>query len=79
VTNILKHARASYVEISIRCSAAELEVLVRDDGKGAAQPVPGGGGRGLLGMRERVAMFNGSLEAISPPEGGFVVRADLKF
>jgi signal transduction histidine kinase len=79
VTNIIKHAQASLVEISIRCSAAEMEVLVRDDGKGLAKRSLDGGGRGLLGMRERVAMFDGRLDTTELPEGGFAVRAVLKF
>ena len=54
--------------------ALALEVL--DDGRGVT-PATAGGGRGLLGMRERVATFRGELEAGPRADGGFGVRARL--
>jgi signal transduction histidine kinase len=75
LTNTLRHAgRASAtVSIAYRRDAVELEVL--DDGAGVA----GGqdGGNGLHGMRERVALFGGRLDAGPRPDGGFAVRAVL--
>jgi signal transduction histidine kinase len=53
-------------------------VQVVDDGLGAAASAgPGGGGKGIVGMRERVAALGGELEAGPRPEGGFRVRAVL--
>jgi len=46
-------------------------------GVGSREPTSGGGGQGLLGMRERVALYGGELHAGRRPEGGFVVRASL--
>jgi signal transduction histidine kinase len=53
-----------------------LRVEVEDAG-GAQLDGANGTGRGLLGMRERVAMYGGDLEAGPRPEGGFAVRARL--
>jgi signal transduction histidine kinase len=75
VTNTLKHAHASILDIRIRYLAGELEVDVADDGRGA---VPGpAGGLGLIGMRERVAVHEGVLESGPRTGGGYRVRARL--
>ena len=74
ITNALKHAGGAKVSVTIRYlpDAVELEVL--DDGGGA-----GGGdaGHGLVGMRERVAMFGGRLEAGVHAAGGWRIAARL--
>jgi signal transduction histidine kinase len=75
LTNTLKHARASRATVRVRYAPLEVEVEVADDGVGAA--VSDGGGRGLVGMRERVALFGGDLRAGSQPGGGFAVRARM--
>jgi signal transduction histidine kinase len=76
LTNAIKHAECRNVRVAIRYAAHDLELEVADDGRGA--PDGGnGGGHGLVGMRERVAVFGGSLEAASAGTGGFVVRARL--
>jgi signal transduction histidine kinase len=74
VTNTLKHAHASTVDVRIRYLARELEVDVADDGLGSA---PTGGGMGLIGMRERVAVHDGTIEAGPRSEGGYRVRVRL--
>jgi signal transduction histidine kinase len=73
VTNTLKHAAATVIDVRIRYLASELEVDVTDDGR-AAKP-SGGSGLGLIGMRERVAAHDGTLEMGPRPGGGFRVRA----
>src|SRR4051812_8824066 len=75
LTNTLKHADASEAGVSVRYSAAELAVDVRDDGGGRAATGLSGGRRGLTGMRERAALYDGELVAGPRPEGGFVVSA----
>jgi signal transduction histidine kinase len=75
VTNALKHADASTVDVRIRYLARELEVDVADDGRGAI--TAGGSGLGLVGMRERVALHGGTVEAGPRAAGGFRVRARL--
>jgi signal transduction histidine kinase len=79
-TNILKHARARHVEVRLRYRAEDLELEVADDGRGplvrTADPT---GGHGLIGMRERVALFGGELLAGPQAGGGFTVTARLPF
>lgn len=75
VTNTLKHAHATTLDVRIRYLAGELEIDVADDGRGA---VPGaGGGLGLIGMRERVSVHDGVLETGPRTGGGYRVRARL--
>jgi signal transduction histidine kinase len=73
LTNTLKHADARHASVSLRYGDDELGVDVRDDGTNAANG--DGGGHGLLGMRERVATFGGSLDAGPLVGGGFGVAA----
>jgi len=73
LTNTLKHARASRAEVSLRFRPDGLDVNVRDDGVGVDNG--NGGGNGLIGMRERVAVYGGSFTAGPDPGGGFAVSA----
>lgn len=75
LTNVVKHARASSVVVTTRSNGRCLEIEVTDDGVGAAgEPRLG---HGLIGMRERAALYRGSLEAGPRPEGGWRVLARL--
>ncbi|GGM56297.1 sensor histidine kinase [Dactylosporangium sucinum] len=73
VTNTIKHAGATTIDVRIRYLADELEVDVADNGHGSTGAGPGG--LGLIGMRERVAAHDGVLEAGGRTGGGFRVRA----
>jgi signal transduction histidine kinase len=73
LTNSLKHARATHVRAVLRYGEAELLVDVSDDGVAAGKGAEGG--RGLLGMRERVDVFGGRLEAGPQPNGGWTLHA----
>ena len=75
LTNALKHARAERAQVVVRYGDGDLEVTVCDDGRGAGSG--DGGGHGLVGMRERVAVFGGELEAGPRVEGGYRLRAKL--
>ncbi|ALG06482.1 sensor histidine kinase [Kibdelosporangium phytohabitans] len=66
LTNVAKHAEADRVVLHIRHTEATLEVAVIDDGKGDANPAIG---TGLLGLRRRLATFDGSFTLTSPPGG----------
>ena len=75
LTNALKYAGPAHATVRIRYreSAVELEVL--DDGRGPDAGV--GRGFGLLGMRERAALYGGMLDAEARPGGGYALRASL--
>jgi signal transduction histidine kinase len=75
LTNALKHARAERAQVVVCYGDGDLEVTVSDDGRGAGSG--DGGGHGLVGMRERVAVFGGELEAGPRAEGGYRLRAKL--
>jgi signal transduction histidine kinase len=76
LTNALKHAGGARAAVRIRYGADSLELEVADDGigHGASRAGPG---QGLVGMRERVSLYGGRLDARRDPAGGFVVRAKL--
>jgi signal transduction histidine kinase len=75
LTNVLKHARGAHAGVVLRYTDAAVELAVHDDGRAAASDT--GLGHGLIGMRERVALYGGSLEAGPQPGGGFAVDAVL--
>jgi signal transduction histidine kinase len=77
LTNTLKHAGPARAEVTVCYGPDALELIVVDDGDGAPRPPAAGGGHGLVGMRERVALFGGQLRAGPRPEGGFQVIARL--
>jgi signal transduction histidine kinase len=77
-TNVLKHARATTVHILVRYLADALELSVRDNGRPVTGETVGSGpGHGLIGMRERAALFGGDLQAGPGANGGFAVMAHL--
>jgi signal transduction histidine kinase len=77
LTNVRKHAGAwARAEVLLTYSGDALEVSVTDDGLGVSAPCDGAG-HGLTGMRERAAMYGGSVQAGPAPDGGFRVTARL--
>jgi len=76
LTNALKYAHGARAEVTVAFREHELQLEVLDGG-GATLASASGSGRGLLGMRERVAAYGGELEAGHRPDGGFAVRARL--
>ena len=76
LTNVLKHARGARAQVVLRYDDRELGLEVVDRG-GRVSDGSTGAGRGLLGMKERVSMYGGELDAAHQPEGGFAVKARL--
>ncbi len=82
LTNVLKHAGTASVVVTIVEHVGETTIEVVDDGRGLAAPAraPGSSpGHGLVGMRERVALFGGTLETGPRIGGGFRVFARLRW
>jgi signal transduction histidine kinase len=76
LTNALKHAHANRVDVTLRYGPDELEIEVRDDGSGGGAS-SNGPGYGLVGVRERVKIYGGTMTAGAAPDGGFVLDARL--
>jgi signal transduction histidine kinase len=76
LTNVVKHAGPATVSVRVRYQAQQLELLIEDDG-GKPVPAPAPGGHGLIGMRERAAIYGGTLQAGGRPGSGFTVRAQF--
>ena len=75
LTNALKHARATRAEVLVSYGDGAIEVTVTDNGNGVGNG--DGGGHGLVGMRERVSVYGGDLDAGPQPGGGYRLRARL--
>jgi signal transduction histidine kinase len=75
LTNAIKHARAQRADVLVRYENGHVELTVSDDGRGGGDGPKGG--HGLVGMRERVSVYGGELEAGPRPQGGFALRARI--
>ena len=75
LTNALRHAQATHAEVVVRYGAGELEIAVRDDGRGPA--ATDGLGHGLVGVHERVKLYGGQMQAGAANGRGFVLSARL--
>jgi signal transduction histidine kinase len=75
LTNALKHAHAGRADVVVRYGSDELQIDVRDDGRGAS--TSDGLGHGLVGIRERVKLYGGEMSTGSANGGGFVLSARL--
>jgi signal transduction histidine kinase len=81
LTNVLKHAGPARTVVRVEYRPRELRIKVSDDGRLAdsaayGQP-PGSGGRGLIGLRERIAIYHGELDAGPRPGGGWQISARI--
>jgi PAS domain S-box-containing protein len=73
LTNVIKHAHATRAEVKAAVDDGVLQVEVRDDGSGGADPA----GQGLVGMADRVSALDGTLSVQSPAGAGTIVTATL--
>ncbi|WP_131738991.1 sensor histidine kinase [Actinomadura roseirufa] len=74
LTNVVKHARASAVEVTVLREGDTLRVVVTDDGVGGADP---SGGTGLTGLARRVQSVDGTFRISSPAGGPTTVTVEL--
>jgi signal transduction histidine kinase len=77
LANAAKHAGPARASVTVRYERGAVEVEVADDGLGRDSAPSAGGGHGLIGIRERVGLYGGTLDLGPRPEGGFHVRARL--
>jgi signal transduction histidine kinase len=77
LTNAIKHAGPARAEVRLRWCNEALELEVTDDGRGAAAIGGVSSGHGIAGMRERVGLHGGSIQAGPGAGGGFCVQARL--
>ncbi|MDI5981071.1 sensor histidine kinase [Amycolatopsis magusensis] len=77
LTNVAKHAAPAPCRVTVTGTGREVRIEVVDEGDGAGRT--GAGGHGLIGMRERVALYGGEFDAGRRPGGGFRVAARLPF
>ena len=74
MTNVVKHAQASSVDVRVTAPNGVVLVEVADDGIGGADP---SGGTGLRGLADRLAVLDGRLRLESAPGGGTRVVAEI--
>ncbi|MFJ8789063.1 sensor histidine kinase [Streptomyces sp. NPDC102462] len=77
LTNALKYAYGSHTAVRVRHTEKEITVEVSTDASAAQPAAPGGSGRGLAGLRERVDVLGGDFSAGPEAGGGFLVRARI--
>ena len=77
LTNVTRHADGASARVTITYAEDALVLQIEDDGRGASAAEMSKGGRGIAGMKERVAALHGELEAGPRPGRGFRVRATL--
>jgi signal transduction histidine kinase len=77
LTNTIKHASAKHADVRVRYDGDHVEIEVSDDGRRVDGRPPSTARHGLVGMRERVAIYGGELEAGARAEGGYRLRARL--
>jgi signal transduction histidine kinase len=74
LANVRKHARATHAEVRVESDPSQVVLTVRDDGVGPGDAVPGEGGFGLAGMRDRVALVGGEFSFGAGASGGTELR-----
>jgi len=77
LTNIVRHAQASSVEVSLVADDRDLVLTVRDNGRGFANERRQGGGVGLVSMRERADALGGHLDVSSSPAEGTIIQVKI--
>jgi signal transduction histidine kinase/putative methionine-R-sulfoxide reductase with GAF domain len=74
LTNAVKHAQASVIELRLNCHDGAVSLSIRDDGIGGADPSRGSG---IIGLRDRVEALGGKISVVSPPGDGTTLHLQL--
>ncbi|MGE5385512.1 MAG: PAS domain S-box protein [Betaproteobacteria bacterium] len=75
ITNVIRHARATRINITLTAGDGKITLEICDDGKGFDAEATVRGGMGMVSMQERAALAGGELKIETPPGGGWLVRA----
>jgi signal transduction histidine kinase len=75
LTNALRHSGAAHARVLLGYGPGRLDIVVEDDGNGLAEVTTGG--HGLVGVRERVALYDGDVKVGLAPSGGVRLAASL--
>ena len=75
LNNVVRHSKSSAAWVRLKVSADRLRLEVEDHGVGMSGT--GSGGLGLVAMRERADILQGTLEILRPPEGGSLIVLDM--
>jgi signal transduction histidine kinase len=76
LTNVRKHTTGSTADVTVRYGTDAVDLEVKNDGT-AVVALANQNGHGLIGMRERVSLYGGTVLAEAPDSGGYVIRAHL--
>ncbi len=79
LTNVMKHSTARHADVGITAGPEQLELRIVDNGYTSDTSPDTGNGHGLVGMRERVALHGGTIEAGPVTTGGWLVEATLPY
>jgi signal transduction histidine kinase len=77
LTNTIRHAGPARATVRLRWAEERLELEIADDGHGPSASDTGRAGHGIVGMRERAALHQGSVQTLPADGGGYLVRASL--
>jgi signal transduction histidine kinase len=77
LTNVVKHARADRVSVLLTRADGRIKAVIEDDGTGFDPAAPDGGGVGLVGMRERIELLDGTLTVESSATSGTTVAVEV--
>ena len=75
LTNAVRHSGATHADVRLRYGPGRLDIEVEDDGHGLRENRHGG--HGLVGIRERVALYEGTVDLTPSPSGGVLLAARL--
>jgi len=78
LTNVVKHARARHVSVLLTRKDSSVAVVIEDDGRGFSPESAAAEGLGLIGMRERLALVDGTLTVESSPGSGTTLVAEVR-
>lgn len=78
LNNIIKHAEAKNVEINFRKFDEKVELTIKDDGKGTDLTIENNDGLGLRNIRNRIELYHGTIDMITSPGNGFILKVEFE-